>query len=68
LWIQSAANKIGRLAQGVFPHMPTGTDTMFFIPFSALPSGRQATYFCNVAELKPNKAETRCIRFTVGGD
>jgi hypothetical protein len=68
LWMQSAANEIGCLAQGALPHMPTGTDTMFFIPFSALTSGRQATYLCIVAELKPNKAETRRIRFTVGGD
>jgi hypothetical protein len=67
LWIQSAANEIGRLAQGVLPDMPTGTDTMF-IPFSALPAVHQATYLCIVAELKPTKAETRRIRFTVGGN
>jgi hypothetical protein len=54
------------MAQGVLPDMPTGTDTMFFISYSALPSGCQATYLFIIAELKPNKAETRCIRFTVG--
>jgi hypothetical protein len=56
-WIFSAANEIGRLAQGILPHMPSGTDTMFFIPFSSLPHGRTATYLRIVAELKPNKEE-----------
>ena len=37
-WIQSAANEIGRLAQGVGAHMPTGTDTIHFIPFSQIPN------------------------------
>ena len=30
-WINGAANEISRLAQGVLPHMPTGTDTIHFI-------------------------------------
>lgn len=68
LWDQSGANEIGRLAQGVMPHMPNGTDTMFFIKHSALPPGRRATYLRIVAEIKPHKEETRRIRFTVGGN
>jgi hypothetical protein len=67
-WLQSAANEIGRLAQGVLPHMPHGTDTMHFIAHDALPPGRQATYLRIVAEERPLKAETRRIRFTVGGN
>lgn len=68
LWLASAANEIGRLAQGNLPHMPTGTETMHFIPHSALPPGRSATYLRIVAEIKPHKEETRRIRFTVGGN
>lgn len=68
LWICSMSNELGRLAQGVLPHMPTGTDTIFFIKQSQLPPGRTATYMRIVAELKPNKAEIRRIRCTVGGN
>jgi hypothetical protein len=67
-WLQSAANEIGRLAQGVLPHMPHGTDTMHFIAHDAVPSGRQATYLRIVAEERPLKAETKRVRFTVGGN
>ena len=64
----AAANEIGRLAQGVKPHMPKGTNTMFFIPHTALPKGRKATYLRIVAAKKPNKEEKLRIRFTVGSD
>jgi hypothetical protein len=67
-WLQSAANEIGRLAQGVLPHMPTGTDTIHFIQHTALPAGRKATYLRIVAEVRPLKAETKRVRFTVGGN
>ena len=68
LWSQGASNEIGRLAQGVQPHMPTGTDTIHFIMPSELPAGRKPTYLRVVAEYKPNKAEKHRIRFTCGGD
>jgi hypothetical protein len=48
--------------------MPEGTNTMFFIPHTALPPGRQATYLRVVAEEKPLKAEKKRVRFTVGGN
>ena len=67
-WIQAAANEIGCLTQGVQPHMPKGTETMFFIPHTAMPKGRKATYLRIVAAEKPNKAEKLRIRFTVSGD
>jgi hypothetical protein len=67
-WLRSTANEIGRLAQGVQPHMPEGTNTMFFIPHTSLPPGRQATYLRVVAEEKPLKAEKKRVRFTVGGN
>jgi hypothetical protein len=37
LWIESCKDEFGRLYQGHGPDMPTGTNTMFFIPFSAVP-------------------------------
>ena len=67
-WLQSAANEIGRLAQGILPHMPHGTDTIHFIRHDAIPPGRKATYLRIVAELRPLKAETKRVRFTAGGD
>ena len=67
-WIKAAADEIGRLAQGVQPHMQTGTDTMHFIPHTDLPPGRVATYPRIVAAEKPHKVESKRIRFTVGGD
>jgi hypothetical protein len=68
LWRQGSSNEIGRLAQGILPHMPSGTDTIHFIAPSALPPGRKPTYLRVVAELKPHKAEKHRVRFTCGGD
>lgn len=34
------ANQIGRLVQGVLPHVPEGTDKMHFISHEALLAGR----------------------------
>jgi hypothetical protein len=48
--------------------MPSGTDTIHFIPFSALPAGRKPTYLCVVAEYRPHKEEKHHVRFTCGGD
>jgi hypothetical protein len=67
-WVDAAADEIGRLAQGNKPHMLQGTNTMHFIPISAIPDDRQATYLKIVAADKPNKAINKRIRFTVGGD
>ena len=67
-WIKAAADEIGRLAQGVLPNMPTGTDTMHFIHHTDKPANRVATYLRIVAAEKPNKVESKRIRFTVGGD
>ena len=48
--------------------MPTGTDTIHFIRHSDMPPDRRATYLRIVAELRPLKAETKRVRFTVGGN
>jgi hypothetical protein len=48
--------------------MPTGTDTMFFIPVSAVPKHKKATYLRVVVAERPEKPNPRRVRFTVGGD
>ena len=67
-WLQGCSNEMGRLAQGVRPHMLTGTNTIHFIHPSDKPTDRKATYLKIVAELKPHKAGKYRVRFTVGGN
>lgn len=66
-WLHSAANEFGRLAQGVGNRIK-GTDTIKFIPISAIPRGRTVTYARFVCELRPQKAEVERTRLTVGGN
>ena len=67
-WTQSASNEFGCLTQGILPDMPSGTNTMFFIPSSALPAGHIPTYLCIVTEEHPLKKETKWVQCTVSGD
>jgi hypothetical protein len=71
LWERSCTEEIARLAQG-FPAggIPEseGTNTLFFIPITAMPAGRKATYLRLVVSDRPQKAQPRRVRFTVGGD
>jgi hypothetical protein len=60
-WIQSAANEIGRLTEGVQPHMPTGTETIHFIHPDDKPPDRKATYLRVCANYRPQKAEPERI-------
>ena len=64
----SLANDIGQLAQGVGTIMPTGTNTVFFIPRSAIPAGRTVTYSRLVASIQPLKTKMNRVRVTVGGN
>ncbi len=66
LWQHSNADEIGRLAQGHGEEK--GTNTMFFIKVTDIPKGRKATYLRVVAALRPEKANPRRVRWTVGGD
>jgi hypothetical protein len=68
IWIQALANDLGRLAQGIGTRMPTGTNTLFFIPRHAVPAGRQVTYGRLVSSIRPTKDEVHRVRVTVGGD
>jgi hypothetical protein len=67
-WLHSTANEFGRLTKGIMPHMPSGSDTMRYIPHDTLPAGRKATYARFVATERPHKAETKRVRLTVGGN
>jgi Reverse transcriptase (RNA-dependent DNA polymerase). len=67
IWLQSMGNEIGRLAQGI-PGRVTGTNTIFFIPKSAVPPKRKVTYARIVPAIRPQKEETHRIRVTVGGN
>ena len=68
IWENSFANEIGRLAQGVGTRMPSGTNTIFFIPKDKVPAGRTVTYGIIVDEIRPQHSETHCTRLTVGGN
>jgi hypothetical protein len=63
-WVRSFANELGRLAQGVGDCIQ-GTDTIFFIPFAAVPSNRTVTYGRLVCDCRPQKAEAERTRLTV---
>ena len=45
-WLHSCANKIGHLAQGILPGIPTGSNTMHFIHRSYKPADRRAVAVC----------------------
>ena len=48
--------------------MPSGTNTIFFIPKGKVPAGRTVTYGRIVAKIRPQKAETHRTRLTLGGN
>ena len=66
LWQQSNTDEIHRLAQG-HGDVP-GTNTIVFIPYSAIPKGRKPTYLRVVCAFRPEKSNPRRVRWTVGGD
>jgi hypothetical protein len=68
IWENSFANKIGRLTQGVGTRMPTGTNTIFFIPKKAVPTDRKVTYGRICVNIRPQKTEPHRTRLTVGGN
>ena len=43
-WVKALTNNLGRLAQSVNTHMPTGTNTVFFVAKSSIPHDRKVTY------------------------
>jgi hypothetical protein len=67
-WLYRTANEFGRLAKGILPHVPSGSDTMRYLPHNAQSQGRKSTYARFVATERPHNTETRCIRLAVGGN
>jgi hypothetical protein len=65
--VRSFANELGHLAQGVSNRVQ-GTDTIFFVPFSAIPTDRTVTYGRLVCDYRPQKSEPERTRLTVGGN
>ncbi|MCK7513578.1 MAG: hypothetical protein MZV70_62525 [Desulfobacterales bacterium] len=68
LWIESCKDEFGRLCQGHGSNMKSGTETMFFLPYTAIPKHKKPTYLRIVAAFRPEKENPRRVRFTVGGD
>ena len=66
IWKTSLANNFGRLAQGVGTRMPTGKNTVFFIPHSSVPAKRTVAYSRLVASIQPHKIETHRVHVTFG--
>jgi hypothetical protein len=66
IWQASNADEIGRLAQGY--GTIKGTNTIYFIHRSAIPTGRKVTYLRVVSATRPEKENTNRVRWTVGGD
>ena len=48
--------------------MPSGKNTIFFIPKEKVPAGRTVTYGRIVAKIRPQKYETHRNRLTVEGN
>ena len=67
VWLKSAANEFGRLAQGVGNRIQ-GTNTIDFIPINEVPKGHKPTYARFVCTMRPQKKEVERTRITVGGN
>ena len=48
--------------------MPTGTNTIFFIPHNKKPTHKKATYVRIVCADRPQKEDKKIVRWTTGGD
>jgi hypothetical protein len=66
-WLQAASNEFGRLAQGN-KYGVKATNTIDFIPKSAVPNDRKVTYGSFVCDYRPLKDDPYRIRLVVGGD
>ena len=68
VWLHSAANEFGRLAQGLPDKRVEATNTIFFIPVTKVPCTKHPTYARFVRSFRPQKPEPYCTRLTVGGN
>jgi hypothetical protein len=56
-----------KIAQGVGGRIE-GSNTIYFIPRSAVPRNKTVTYGRFVVDVRPNKEEVHRVRLTVGGN
>ena len=68
IWSTSLANDLRRLFNGVGTRMPTGTNTMDFIPKRYVPCNKMPTYGRLICDICQHKAESHCTRITIGGN
>ena len=68
VWLHSAANEFGRLAQGLPDNCVDATNTIFFIPVTKVPRNKRPTYARFVCSFHPQKPEPYRTRLTVGGN
>jgi hypothetical protein len=69
-WSLSAANKFGQLANGIRGHIKNPTNTIKFISQHEVPEDcrKDITHGQFVCSVRPEKAESNRMQFTVGGD
>ena len=67
-WRTSLANNLGRLTQDVGTCMPCGTNTVFFLPKSSVPSNCKVTYARMVATIRPHKNKVNRVHVNVNDD
>ena len=68
VWLHSATNKFGRLAQGLPDNRVDATNTIFFIPITKVPHHKRPTYAQFVCSFRPQKPEPYRTRITIGGN
>ena len=68
VWLHSAANEFGRLAQGLPDNRVDATNTIFFIPVTKVPRNKRLTYARFVCSFHPQKPEPYCTCITVSGN
>ena len=64
--MKSFTNKLGHLAQGI--HNIPGTDTIDFVPGSAVPSGESVTYGRIICTYCPQKGEKNRTCLTISNN
>ena len=68
VWLHSAANEFGRLAQGLPDNRVNATNTIFFIPVTKVPRNKCPTNTRFICSFRPQKPEPYRTRITVGGN
>jgi hypothetical protein len=66
-WLYSTENEFVRLTNCIMSHMPSGSETVYYLPHKALPKGRKAIYARFVETCRPHNTDTKRIRLTGGG-